>query len=72
LTDDKVVTFPGSHPGWDEASARTVEADLTKALGMPVSIESGAGDHIITIRANGLEGLDRFCHTIMKGAEAIK
>lgn len=71
MTDDKVVTFPSSHPGWDQGGIQMIEADLTASIGMPVSIESGAGDHVVTIRANGLEGLDRLCHLLMTGAKAI-
>lgn len=71
MNDDNVVDFPSTHPGWDAASIAAVEADLTKAIGMPVSITSGPGDHVVTIRANGLEGLDRLCAALQAGAKAI-
>jgi len=71
MTDDTVVNFPGRHPGWEQGDTQTIEADLSKALGLPVTIESGAGDHVITIRANGLEGLDHLCHVVMTGAKAV-
>lgn len=72
MTDDKVVRFPGTHPGYAEGDVRALEADLSGALGLPVSVETGAGDHVVTIRANGLEGLDRLCHVIMAGAKAVE
>lgn len=72
MTDDNVVNFPSARPGWSEGDVQALEADLSKALGLPVTVESGAGDHVITIRANGLEGLDRFCHVVMTGAKAIE
>lgn len=69
--DQKVVAFPSKGPGWDGGDVQALEVDLSKALGLPVSVVSGTGDHVITIRANGLEGLDRFCHVVMAGAKAI-
>jgi hypothetical protein len=71
MSDDNVVDLPSAHPGWDATSTAMVEADLTAAVGMPVSITSGPGDHVVTIRANGLEGLDRLCAVLQSGAKAI-
>lgn len=71
MTDDKVIQFPSQGPGWSGGDVQTIEADLAMALGLPVSIMSGTGNHVITIRANGLEGLDRFCNVVMSGARVI-
>lgn len=71
MADDKVVSFPRRGPGWSDAGAQAIEADLSAALGLPVEIVSGTGDHVITIRANGLDALDRFCNVVMSGAKAL-
>lgn len=69
--DDNVIAFPKLGPDWSDADLAALEADLTAALGYPVALVSGAGDHVLTIRASGLEGLDRVCNVIMTGAKVL-
>lgn len=67
MTDDNVIAFPKLGPDWSDADLAALEADLSRALGQPVSITAGPGDMIVSVRTNGLEGLDHFCNVVTTG-----
>lgn len=68
--DEGVLKFPTRGPGWSDTDTNKVAADLSAALGMPVQMVSSGGDHVVTIRANGLENLDRLAWILQHGATA--
>ncbi|MFC5370918.1 hypothetical protein ACFPIF_00025 [Brevundimonas faecalis] len=66
--NDEVVSFPGKRPdAWQTRDLELIAGDLTKSLGLPVSLSGGHRETLVTIRCSDLDELMRLCDILQAG-----